>query len=108
MMTPDLTLIRRKGEITCGWCPPATPTTPCGQPATWHVAWWFTPKADFSLVCEAHMAAVQEQMVYVDRHPAAIACDMPGTGWLVADPSRCVIASTEDAKAASSEAMESA
>jgi len=88
----------RLGRLLCLSTP--TPGGPaCGTPATWHIAWWLTPKADFSLVCDEHMAAVQRTLVYVDRHPAAISCDMPGTGWLVAEPSRCVPATTEDTAA---------
>ncbi|HEY6114870.1 MAG TPA: hypothetical protein VI172_02830, partial [Candidatus Dormibacteraeota bacterium] len=63
----------------------------CGAPATWHVAWRLSPPAEFSLVCNKHMAQAQKTFVYADRHPAAVACDMPGTGWAVDDPSFCVL-----------------
>lgn len=87
---PILTPTRRLGDPRCGACPePGAPR--CGQPAAWHVLWHYTPQADFSLVCELHMSWVQQQFVYIGRHPAAIACDMPGTGWQIADPSFCVI-----------------
>lgn len=95
MTFPDLTPTDRTGDPRCGWHPNhQTPT--CDAPATWHVAWWLAPKADFSLLCDEHMAAVQHDLVYVDRHPAETACDMPGTGWLLAEPSRCVPVTTED------------
>jgi hypothetical protein len=99
-MDPFPTLIPtdRNGELRCGWQATADAPT-CGAPATWHVAWWLAPKADFSLVCDAHMTQAQAQFVYAARHPAEMACDMPGTGWLIADPSRCVIATTEDVAA---------
>ncbi|MEU9198994.1 hypothetical protein [Streptomyces sp. NPDC048332] len=48
----------------------------------------------FSLLCGEHMGWAQRQFVYADRHPAAVDCDMPGTGWLIATPSRCVMAPT--------------
>jgi hypothetical protein len=51
------------------------------------------------------MATVRRGLVYVDRHPAAVACDMPGTGWLVAVPSRCVLATTDDVAARTREAQ---
>ncbi|MFJ4009431.1 hypothetical protein [Streptomyces sp. NPDC090026] len=93
---PDLTPTTRNGDPRCGiQTHPGAPT--CGAPATWHIAWHLTPgAADFSLVCNPHMRWVRERLVYVDRHPAEIACDMPGTGWLLAEPSRCVIAAADD------------
>lgn len=99
MTFPELAFTPRIADPRCG--SRDTPTTPtCNAPATWHIAWNLnTPKADFSLVCDEHMTAAQRNFVYVDRHPAAIACDMPGTGWLLAPPSRCVIATTEDVAA---------
>lgn len=90
MNTPLLTPTTRDGNLQCGWQDfPDGPT--CGQAAGWHVAWWFTPKADFSLVCDKHMATVQIHFVYIDRHPAGVACNMPGTGWARGEPSYCVI-----------------
>lgn len=99
MRTPHLTPASRAGELRCGareW--PTDP--PCPRPATWHIAWRFTPKGEFSLACDAHMTGMADTHDYVDRHPAEVNCDMPGTGWLIADPSRCVVAPTT---AASSE-----
>ncbi|MFE0651371.1 hypothetical protein ACFVZH_22560 [Streptomyces sp. NPDC059534] len=95
---PTLTPVPRLGTVRCAYVP--SPNAPaCGAPAGWHVAWHFTPgAADFSLVCEPHMADVQQDFVYVDRHPAAAACDLPGTGWLVGVPSRCVMAPTVSAE----------
>ncbi|MFD9070555.1 hypothetical protein, partial [Streptomyces lasiicapitis] len=76
---------------------PAAPEPICGAPAVWHVAWRFTAGVgDFSLLCGPHMAMAERDLVYADRHPSAVACDMPGTGWLHATPSRCVPASSED------------
>lgn len=96
---PHLIPTDRDGHLRCGW--QATADTPtCDAAATWHVAWWFSPKADFSLLCDPHMTEIQTQYVYVDRHPAAVTCDMPGTGWRITSPSRCVIATTEDVAAA--------
>ncbi|MFJ9128904.1 hypothetical protein ACIRJS_32865 [Streptomyces sp. NPDC102340] len=94
MKQPELTPTPRTGHLQCGRVAPGEPD--CDAPAVWHVAWWFTPKADFSLLCEEHMGWAQHEFVYIDRHPAEINCDMPGTGWLLADPSRCVPASTND------------
>lgn len=101
---PDLTPTPRRGDPRCG-SRPTHDAAPCGRAATWHVAWWLTPKADFSLLCDEHMATVRRGLVYVDRHPAAVACDMPGTGWLVAVPSRCVLATTDDVAARTREAQ---
>lgn len=86
----------REGNLTCGSSPaPGAPA--CGAPATWHIAWRLgPPPASFSLVCDQHMAEVQTHLVYADRHRAEVTCDMPGTGWLLGDPSRCVVASTDD------------
>lgn len=90
MNVPLLTPVQRRGEPRCSAHEnPSEP--PCGQPATWHIAWWLTPKADFSLVCDAHMAWAQRTFAYADRHPAAVACDMPGTGWAQRKPSFCTI-----------------
>lgn len=85
---------RREGTLRCNSCPgPGAPA--CGAPASWHIAWRLAPTAHFSLACDPHMAEVQAHLVYEDRHPAAVTCDMPGTGWLHADPSRCVLATTD-------------
>jgi hypothetical protein len=96
---PSLTPVHYRGTVQCGYVP-SPGAAECGAPATWHVAWHLTPgDADFSLLCGQHLADVQRHFVYVDRHPAETACDMPGTGWLVAEPSRCVLAPTADAAA---------
>lgn len=97
MTYPRLTPTPRLGDPRCG-SQPAVDAPTCGVPATWHVAWSLTPgNVEFSLVCDAHMAMAQRSMVYADRHPVEVACDMPGTGWQITDPSRCVIATTDDA-----------
>lgn len=93
---PQLSPTARRGDPRCGSILPSMPNDPCGQPATWHVAWTLTQPAKFSLLCEPHMDAAQRDLVYADRHPAAIACDMPGTGWQLGNPSRCVIAPPEE------------
>ncbi|MFG2900950.1 hypothetical protein ACGFZH_28175 [Streptomyces zaomyceticus] len=94
---PTLTPVSPRGLVQCAVVPNPG-AAQCAAPAVWHIAWHLTPgSADFSLVCDAHMEAVQQLFVYVDRHPAETACDMPGTGWLVAEPSRCVLAPTADA-----------
>lgn len=95
MTTPPLLIpTLRKGDPSCGACPfPGAPR--CGEPAAWHVFWHMTPQVDFSLVCDLHMSWVQSQFVYIDRHPATVTCDMPGTGWQIADPSFCVIPPNE-------------
>lgn len=98
MTFPHLTPTTRLGDPRCGWRP-TLDANPCGTPATWHIAWTLTPPARFSLVCDPHMDDVQHQLVYADRHPATIACDMPGTSWQTTTPSRCVLASTDDAPA---------
>lgn len=88
---PLLTPARRIGDPRCGWLRTLS-SDPCAHPATWHVAWHLTPSAQFSLLCDPHMAHTQDHFVYTDRHPAAIACDMPGTGWhYTATPSYCDI-----------------
>ena len=98
MTFPQLSKVARTGEVRCGSVPyPGGP--PCGALAAWHVAWHLRTPADFSLVCDKHMVGVQQQLAYVDRHPASVDCDMPGTGWLSGDPSRCVPASTDDVAA---------
>lgn len=99
MAFPILTPTDRDGTVLCGSQPgPGAPT--CNAAATWHVAWTLTPgNADFSLFCDTHMAMAQHGLVYADRHPADIACDMPGTGWLLATPSKCVPVDVEEAAA---------
>ena len=98
MTFPHLTPTGRIADPRCGWKPDHD-SPPHGVPATWHIAWHLVQPADFSLVCDEHMAEVRRDMVYADRHRAEVACDMPGTGWLVASPSRCVVATTEDVAA---------
>lgn len=99
MVFPLLTPIPREGTLRCGSAPTLGAPV-CGAPATWHIAWWFAPKADFSLVCDQHMNESQRNFVYEDRHPADHNCDMPGTGWLTAHPSQCVPVSSTDVAAA--------
>lgn len=89
MKTPAFTAIPCTGELRCG--ARTYPTDPdCDRRAVWHIAWLFTPHAKFSLVCEEHMTGLGSAYHYLDRHPAELNCDMPGTGWLLATPSRCV------------------
>ena len=85
----------RRGDPRCSLVP-ARAASICGAPATWHVAWRFAPGAVFSFACDEHMATIRRDFAYVDRHPAEVACDMPGTGWLLATPSRCEPVTTED------------
>ncbi|MFF8034897.1 hypothetical protein [Streptomyces sp. NPDC016626] len=94
MSAPTLTPAVRRGDPRCG-CREAPTTPTCGRPATWHILWHRAPQADFSLVCGAHMAWVRDRFVYLDRHPATIACDMPGTGWCLGQPSFCTIPSND-------------
>jgi hypothetical protein len=91
---PELTPFGRTGELRCA-SQPALGAPTCGDPATWHVAWNLTSPADFSLVCDDHMAGVRRDFVYADLHPAEAECDLPGTAWLLGNPSRCVITTTE-------------
>jgi hypothetical protein len=42
------------------------------------------------------MQASAKAYDYVDRHPAAIMCAMPGVGWQTGNPSQCVIAPTAE------------
>jgi hypothetical protein len=88
--TPETTPTRRIGDPRCGSRETAN-EPPCGRPATWHIAWRLTPPAGFSLVCDEHMTECQGKFVYADRHRAEVVCDMPGTGWLTEQPSRCVL-----------------
>jgi hypothetical protein len=90
MTFPNLTPTVRVGDPHCG--SRDTDDSPaCGAPATWHVAWRLAPAAEFSLVCDEHMAQAQQKFVYEARHPADVVCDMPGTGWAIGDPSFCVV-----------------
>ncbi|MEU9558012.1 hypothetical protein [Streptomyces fumanus] len=99
MTLPEFHSTDRIADPRCG-SKPSSIDPACGAPATWHVAWKLTPgDAHFSLLCDLHLIKAQANFVYADRHPATITCDMPGTGWLVADPSRCVLATTDDATA---------
>ena len=98
MSMPDLTPTHRVGNPRCGSRDTDDSPT-CGAPATWHIAWTLTPPVNFSLVCDQHMTQAQRSFVYTDRHPAAVACDMPGTGWAVGDPSFCVVPSDESDRA---------
>lgn len=95
MRTPPRNSVFRTGELRCGvrtW--PHDPA--CEETAIWHVAWLLSPRGQFTLVCEPHLAALVPLYDHVDRHPAAIDCDMPGTGWWTfhGEPSRCDIAPT--------------
>lgn len=92
---PDFTPTERIGDPRCG-SQPAAHVPACGKPATWHVLWTATPPAPLSLLCDEHMAHAQQNLVYVDRHPAAVICDIPGTGWLTGTSSRCVLTTTID------------
>ncbi|MFF6940432.1 hypothetical protein [Streptomyces lavendulae] len=91
---PRLTPAPLKGDPTCGHRFADAPAA-CGRPATWHIAWTLVTPADFTLLCDEHLAVINAQSVYADRHPAEVVCDMPGFGWLIATPSRCVIATTD-------------
>lgn len=84
----------RLGTLTCD---SIGDEGPCTAPATWHVGWRpATTGATLSLLCDPHMEIVDALYVYQDRHRAEIDCDMPGTGWLLTTPSRCVPATTDD------------
>lgn len=85
---PKLVKIPKSGAVTCGYTGPNA--VPCGRPAIWHIAWRLAPKAEFSLCCANCLAVIQQTLVYADIHPARTECDVPGTGWLLARPSRCV------------------
>ncbi|MBB1256473.1 hypothetical protein H3146_24420 [Streptomyces sp. OF3] len=98
MITPGTTPTPRIGEPRCGSRNTASEPA-CGQPATWHIAWRLTPPANFSLACDDHMTESQAKFVYADRHRAEVACDMPGTGWLIEQPSRCVVPADETDRA---------
>lgn len=94
MIPPALTPAGRHGELRCGWY--ETPNAPrCGRPAAWHILWHRTPSPAVSLACGPHMAWIRERFVYLDRHPALHACDMPGTAWTTSQPSRCLIPPTD-------------
>lgn len=93
---PKLSPTARRGDPCCGSLLPSKPDAPCGQPATWHVAWTLTQPAHFSLLCDQHMGAAQRDLAYADRHRSTIACDMPGTGWQTGNPSCCVIAPPQE------------
>ncbi|WP_329047081.1 hypothetical protein [Streptomyces sp. NBC_01422] len=95
---PDFTPTERIGNPRCG-SKPATDAPACHAPATWHVLWTATPPAPLSLLCDEHMAQTRQGLVYTDRHPAAVICDMPGTGWLMSTPSRCVLTTTTELNA---------
>lgn len=92
---PTLTPTARQGDPRCG-SQPSTDAPTCGVPAIWHVAWRLTPTAEMSLLCDEHMRAAQRDLAYADHHPAEVTCDMPGTGWLLESPSRCLPISTDD------------
>lgn len=95
----DLGPAERIADPRCGFRPHETDPA-CRTAATWHIAWSLNPaNAWLSLVCDPHMALVDRDLVYADRHPATVACDMPGFGWQLAAPSRCVPATTEDVAA---------
>ncbi|MFD5509142.1 hypothetical protein ACFWIB_15375 [Streptomyces sp. NPDC127051] len=98
---PTLGPASLKGNLTCGFRL-SDVTAACGQPATWHIAWTLVTPADFSLFCDEHLARVREQSVYADRHPAEAICDMPGFGWVIDNPSHCVIVTTDDVAALTS------
>ncbi|MFF2964275.1 hypothetical protein ACFVT1_36535 [Streptomyces sp. NPDC057963] len=90
---PDWTPTDRVGDPRCG-SQPAPGAETCGAPATWHVLWTVATPAPLSLLCDKHMTQARRELVYTDRHPAAVICDMPGTGWLMDTPSRCVLTTT--------------
>ncbi|MCI3246332.1 hypothetical protein [Streptomyces spinosisporus] len=94
MTSPNLTPTKRIGDPRCG--SRDTDDSPsCGAPATWHIAWRLAPLAEFSLICDEHMAQAQRTFVYEDRHPADVVCDMPGTGWAIGSPSYCTLPSDD-------------
>ena len=95
MRTPQLASRASDGELCCHSRTFAT-DPPCPNPATWHLAWLLAPRGRFSLVCDEHMQASAKAYDYVDRHPAAIMCAMPGVGWQTGNPSQCVIAPTAE------------
>lgn len=93
MRTPHLEPRPYDGELCChGRTWPDDP--PCTNAPAWHVAWLLAPHGRFSLVCGEHMAPLADAYDFVDRHPATIMCAMPGTGWFLGKPSRCVLAPT--------------
>jgi hypothetical protein len=92
---PHLGPAELKGNPTCGYRL-AGALAACDLPAAWHIAWTLVTPADFTLLCDEHLGTVNSQSVYADRHPAEIACDMPGFGWLIGTPSRCITVTTDD------------
>ncbi|MFD1274894.1 hypothetical protein [Streptomyces kaempferi] len=98
MKTPDLTPTTRTGQLRCGARTLAADPA-CDRAAVWHIAWRLAPEGDFSLACDPHMTGLASDCHFVDRHPAEVNCDMPGTGWLTSNPSRCVIAPAIGAEA---------
>lgn len=100
---PDFTPTGRIGDPRCG-SKPAADAPACGAPATWHVLWTTVPPAPLSLLCGTHMTQARRDLAYADCHPAAVICDIPGTGWLMSAPSRCVLTTTTDMAALAREA----
>jgi hypothetical protein len=92
---PRLGPAELKGNPTCGYRLAGAPAA-CGRPATWHIAWTLATPANFTLLCDDHLATINAQSVYADRHPAEIDCDMPGFGWLIGTPSRCITVTISD------------
>jgi hypothetical protein len=68
------------GTALCSTCPEQL-GIPCGQPATWHVAWTLEGGVATSFACDPHMTAIQTAHVYSDRHPLGAACPLPGMTW---------------------------
>ncbi|MFF1467987.1 hypothetical protein [Streptomyces mirabilis] len=77
------------GTATCQTRPDER-TAPCGQPATWHVAWTLRPGVASSFFCDPHMDDVRAELVYADRHPVGAACPLPGMTWWGLD-GRCAL-----------------
>ncbi|WP_329141017.1 hypothetical protein [Streptomyces sp. NBC_00670] len=93
MRTPPRNPTPRSGELRCQASTP--PSLSCEEQAAWHIAWLLAPRGHFSLVCDSHMDQVTDVYDFVDRHPATIMCDMPGTAWFTGSgPSHCAIAPT--------------
>lgn len=90
MRNPRLTPAKRIGDPRCG--SQETSGSPiCNRPATWHIAWKLVPWGEFTLLCDKHMQETERTFVVIDKHPAEINCDMPGTGWMTGIPSKCVM-----------------